>query len=108
MAEIEAVRGDDMEHVLDAFRMSALTASHEGSVMNRRALFGLQHWTELPEQDRNTVVRDLLVTAKLPEFRTAGYRAVIARKSQPDRDGIGVAFRASGLADESLLQALGL
>ena len=58
-AEMRSGRGDDMGIVLAAFRMSALTGSHEGKIMKRRALFGLTHWAELPERDRNTVVRDL-------------------------------------------------
>jgi hypothetical protein len=109
LAEVEAVRGDAMDHVLDAFRMSALTGSHEGSVMKQRALFGLKHWTELPQRDRDTVVRDLLATANLAEFgRTDDYRPVIARKSQPERDEIRTALIRSGLGDRDLLQALGL
>ena len=81
LAEIESVRGDDMDHVLDAFRMSALTGSHEGSVMKQRALFGLKHWTELPERDRDTVVRDLLVSTRDPNFATKDYRTMIATKT---------------------------
>jgi hypothetical protein len=108
LAEIESFRGDDMEHVLDAFRMSALTGSHEGNIMKRRALFGLKHWAEMPERDRDIVVRDALTTAKYPEYRTEDYRTVIALKSERERDDIRAAFTTSGLADQALLQALGL
>jgi len=106
LAEIESVRGDDMDHVLDAFRMSALTGSHEGSVMKLRALFGLKHWTELPERDRDTVIRDLLGTATV--FGTDGYRTIIAAKSKAERDDIRAALTASGLTTQDLLQALGV
>jgi hypothetical protein len=108
LAEIESVRGDDMDHVLDAFRMSALTGSHEGSVMKQRALFGLQHWTELPGRDRDTVVRDLLGSARLPEFGTQDYRKVLATKSEAERDDIRAALMNSGLATRDLLQGLGV
>lgn len=108
LAEIEAVRGDDMEHVLDAFRMSALTGSHEGSVMKQRALFGLKHWTALPERDRDTVVRDLLATAREPQVGTQAYRTILAEKSEAEREEIRAALTASGLATQELLQALGV
>ena len=102
------MRGDDMDHVLDAFRMSELTGSHEGSVMKQRALFGLKHWTELPERDRDTVVRDLLVSTRDPNFATKDYRTMIATKTDVERDSIRAALMASGLANQDLLQALGI
>jgi hypothetical protein len=108
LAQLRSARGDSMENVLTAFRMSALTGSHEGHLMKQRAIFGLEHWAEMPEGDRDTVVRDLLATARLPEYRTDDYRAVIALKSQEERDNIRAAFTASGLADQALVQALGL
>jgi hypothetical protein len=106
LAEIESVRGDDMDHVLDAFRMSALTGSHEGSVMKKRALFGLKHWTELPERDRDTVVRDLVATAKV--FGTEDYRKILATKPEGERGNIWTALTASGLASQDLILALGI
>ncbi len=108
LAEIESVRGDDMDHVLDAFRMSSLTGSHEGSVMKQRALFGLQHWTELPEADRGVVVRDLLATAREPQIGTQAYRTILAEKSEAERENIRAALTASGLATKDVLQALGV
>ena len=59
LAEIRKARGEPMERVLAAFRMSALTGSHEGYFMMQRAIFGLAHWNELPEEDRRIVVRDI-------------------------------------------------
>jgi hypothetical protein len=106
LAEIESVRGDDFDHVLDAFRMSALTGSHEGSVMKQRALFGLKHWTELPERDRDTVVRDIVATAMV--FGTKNYRTILAAKPEGERAGIRDALTASGLAAPDLLNALGV
>jgi hypothetical protein len=108
LAEIEAVRGDDMDHVLDAFRMSALTGSHEGSVMKQRALFGLKHWTELPQRDRDTFVRDLVATAMHPQLGAQDYRTIIAAKSEAEREEIRGVLSASGLATQQLLQALGV
>jgi hypothetical protein len=108
LAEIESVRGDDMDHVLDAFRMSALTGSHEGHVMKQRALFGLQHWAELPNADRDTVVRDLLASARHPELGTKDYRTILAAKSEAERENIRAALTASGVATQDLLQALGV
>ena len=60
LAEVRKARGASMESVLAAFRMSSLTGSHEGYFMMQRAMFGLQHWKDLPEQDQRTVVRDLV------------------------------------------------
>src|SRR5262249_44612706 len=60
-------RGAPRERVVASFRMSALTGSHQGFAMVDRASFGLEHWSELPEAERRTVVRDLLTTAPLPE-----------------------------------------
>ena len=108
LAQLRSARRNSMENVLTAFRMSALTGSHEGHVMKQRAIFGLEHWAEMPEGDRDTVVRDLLATARLPEYRTDDYRAVIALKSQEERDNIRAAFTASWLANQALVQALGL
>jgi hypothetical protein len=108
LAEIESVRGDDMDHVLDAFRMSALTGSHEGSVMKQRAVFGLKHWAELPERDRDTVVRDLVATAMHPQLGAQDYRTIIAAKSEAEREEIRAALTASGLTTQDLLQALGV
>ena len=106
--DYQQARGVPMELVLASFRMSALTGSHEGFLMARRARFGLEHWSDLPERDRRTVVRDLLATAELPEFRSKGYRNIVAQKSQDERDDIRGAVIASGLADEQLVRALGL
>ena len=108
LAQLRSVRGDPMENVLTAFRMSALTGSHEGHVMKQRAIFGLEHWAEMPERDRDTVVRDLLATARLPEYRTDDYSAVIALKSREERDNIRAALTASWLADQTLMKAFGL
>src|SRR6266536_2141239 len=65
LAETRAARDAPMESVLAAFRMSALTGSHEGYMMVQRAMFGLEHWTELPEPDRRTVIRDLMATVSV-------------------------------------------
>ena len=108
LAEIESVRGDYIDHMLDAFRMSALTGSHEGALMKQRAIFGLQHWTELPERDRDTLVRDLLATAREPQVGTQAYRTILAEKSEAEREEIRKALTVSGLAPKELLQALGV
>lgn len=109
LTEMRSGRGDHMDGVLAAFRMSALTGSHEGRIMKRRALFGIAHWAEMPERDRNTVVRDLAGTARLADFgRADDYRVVIDLKSQTERDEIRAALMGSGLADNDLMQALGL
>jgi hypothetical protein len=62
----------------------------------------------MPERDRDTVVRDLLATARLPEYRTDDYSAVIALKSREERDNIRAALTASWLADQTLMKAFGL
>jgi hypothetical protein len=108
LAEVRKARGASMENVLAAFRMSSLTGSHEGYFMMQRAIFGLEHWNQLPEQDRRTVVRDLL-TSFGPEHRAATrYREILAAKSEPERDSIRTAILESGLASKGVLQALGV
>src|SRR6266536_5453785 len=81
LAETRAARDAPMESVLAAFRMSALTGSHEGYMMMHRAIFGLEHWTELPGPDRRTVIRDILTTASDAHFRSPRYRSILAAKS---------------------------
>jgi hypothetical protein len=94
-----------MEHVLAGFRMSVLTGSHEGYYMAQRAMFGLQHWSELPEEDRRTVIRDIVGSAS--EFGPDRYRYIVAAKSQPEREEIRAAIIDTGRASEAMLQALG-
>jgi hypothetical protein len=102
--------GAPKESVLAAFRMSALTGSHEGYFVMQRAIFGLEHWTDLPEVDRRTVMRDVLATALDWDFGRRGerYRAILAKKSDAERDDIRTALTTYGLASREVLQALGM
>jgi len=100
-AAYQLAHGAPMEYVLAGFRMSALTGSHEGYYMAQRAMFGLQHWSELPEEDRHTAVRDLVGS------EAERYRNVLAAKSEAERDEIRAAVIASGRASKTLLQVLG-
>jgi hypothetical protein len=103
------ITGAPKESVLAAFRMSALTGSHEGYFIVQRALFGLNHWAELPERDRVTIVRDVLKTIRSSDFNPGpSYSAIIAKKSAAERDEIRAALTVSGLADREVLQALAL
>lgn len=107
-ASFQKARGGSMDAVLAAFRMSALTGSHEGYFMMQRAAFGLEHWNEMPEMDRRIVVRDLLATATLPELGGGdSYRRIIAAKSQAERDDIRAALMAFG-STKAVLQSMGL
>jgi hypothetical protein len=84
--------------------------------MKQRALFGLERWGELPEEDRRTVIRDIVATVRVSEFGRGGpYRNILAKKSQAERDEIRGALTASGLADmpsilagKNIVQALGM
>src|SRR6266566_1168153 len=97
LAEARSTSGAPMESVLAAFRMSALTGSHEGYMMMQRAIFGLEHWTELPEPDRRTVIRDLLATVSAPALPVGQrYRRMLAAKSAAEQDNIRAALIASG------------
>ena len=109
LAEMRKARGAPMESVLAAFRMSALTGSHEGFFMMQRATFGLLHWSELPEEGRQIVVRDI-VSSIGPANGAPGarYREILARKPRPERDSIIEALLASGLASKDVLKALGV
>jgi hypothetical protein len=105
-AVAQRVRGAPMERVLPGFRMSVLTGSHEGHFMAQRVRFGLEHWIEMPEEDRRAVIRDLVGSAA--EFGPDRYRNVVAKKSQAERDEIRDAIMASGRGSEALLRALGI
>ena len=102
----QLARGAPMERVVPGFRMSVLTGSHEGYYMTLRVTFGLEYWSELPEVDRRTVIRDLVGSAT--EFGPDRYRDIVAKKSQAERDEIRAAVMASGRGSKALLQALGI
>jgi hypothetical protein len=102
--------GAPRQSVLAAFRMSALTGSHEGYFVMQRAIFGLEHWNDLPEADRRIVTRDLLLTALNWDFGRRGerYRAILAKKSDAERGDIRASITASGMANAEVMQALGM
>jgi len=102
--------GAPVKSVLAAFRMSALTGSHEGYFVMQRAMFGLEHWSDLPEADRRTVTRDVLLTLPYWDFGRKGerYRAILAKKSNAERDDIRASLTATGLASSEIMKALGL
>jgi len=108
LAEIRKARGQPMENVLAAFRMSAFTGSHEGFFMMQRASFGLLHWSELPEEGRQIVVRDIVSSVGPNGPPGARYRQILATKPQSERDSIKAALLASGMATKDVLQALGV
>jgi hypothetical protein len=108
LAEARLARGAPIESVLAAFRMSGLTGSHELASLVGRATFGLEHWSELPDQDRRTVIRDLLRSVENHSYEIR-YRKILAAKSEIERDSIRAALlSASGFASEGILQALGV
>lgn len=108
LAETRLALNQPKERMLAAFRMSALTGSHEGLFMMRRAVFGLEHWTDLPDGDRRTVLHDLLATIG-PAYRfELRYRKILQAKSAAERDDIRAALAASGLATKEVLQSLGV
>jgi hypothetical protein len=106
LAEVRLARGASMDSALAAFRMSQLVGSHEGNSMIQRAIFGLEHWAMLPQADRRIVVRDLVTTTEDNPTRLR-YRAILAAKSQVERDDIRAAVMASGLATPQATEALG-
>jgi hypothetical protein len=108
-------RGAPMERVLVSFRMSALTGSHEAFAMVERASFGLEHWSELPEAERRIVIRDVQGTVLLPDLQygraddpDTRYRAILAEKSETERNDIRGTLIAAGLGRKDILKALGL
>jgi len=108
LAEIRLARGAPMASVLAAWRMSYMTASHSGRAMFQRAVFGLDHWTELPLSDQHTVTRDVALSMigvfYQPDLR---YREILATKSKSERDNIRAALVASGLAPTDVLKVVG-
>jgi hypothetical protein len=110
LADSRLTRGEAMESVLAALRMSSLVGSHEGETMVRRAVFGLEHWNKLPQADRQTVVRDMAETADSPDPPPSPwqqYRQILDTKSEIDRQEILSALMASGLVSSDLINALG-
>jgi hypothetical protein len=106
IAEIRQARGRSVDAVLTAFRMSVLTGSHEGAGMIRRAIFGLEHWKDMPEPDRRTVVRDLLATISSDVKPQERYRQILAAKPELERDAVRAAILESGIATRGALEAL--
>ena len=76
--------------------------------MARRAIFGLEHWNDLPEPDRRTVLRDVLATIGPGSSMSVRYHKILAAKPAAGREQIRAAFIASGLATKDVLQALGI
>src|SRR5262245_7549343 len=107
-ASYQRTLGAPMERVLPGFRMSVLTGSHEGYQMTERVKFGLEYWTELPDEDRRTVIRDLVGSAADSQFGADRYRNIVATKSQAEREDISAAVMASGRGSKKLLQQLGM
>jgi hypothetical protein len=107
LAAARLASGAPMEKVIAAFRMSSLTGSHEGFVMARRAIFGLEHWSDLPGADQHTVIRDVLATVG-PGSINNRYHKILAAKSPASREEIRAALVASGLATKDVLQSLGI
>jgi hypothetical protein len=111
LAEARLAAGAPFESVLAAFRMSDLTGSHEGFVMYGRAIFGLEHWTQMPEADRPTVIRDVLAVfgpgTPSGDFLQR-YREMLAAKPEVERADIRAALSASGLATQEMLRGLGV
>jgi hypothetical protein len=108
LAAARLASGAPVEKVITAFRMSNLTGSHEGFVMVRQAIFGLEHWTDLPEPDRRTVIREVLATIGPGSGMDVRYHEILAAKPAAAREEIRTAFTASGLATKDVLQALGI
>jgi hypothetical protein len=112
LADVRLARGEPMESVLAAFRMSSMVGSHEGESMVRRAVFGLEHWSKLPEADRQTVLRDIAGTDNpldVEQYNTSPqrYREILETKSATERGEILAALTASGLVAPNVLKALG-
>jgi hypothetical protein len=105
----QLAHGAPVERVLPGFRMSVLVGSHEGYFMLQRAMFGLEHWRDLPEEDRLSVVRDMIGSAVqfAPGWGAGRYRNIFAGKSPAERADIRAAVIASGRASKELLQVLG-
>jgi hypothetical protein len=107
LAQSRLERGAPMESVLAAFHMSDLTGSHEGPRMVQRATFGLEHWSELPEEDQHIVVRNMAATIDAEHRTQESYRKILAAKSDVERDQVRAALVKLGLATPAVLQALG-
>ena len=107
LAQSRLKRGASMESVLAAFHMSDLTGSHEGGTMMQRAIFGLEHWSALPEADRRVVIRSVVATIDTEYRPQDRYREILAAKSELERDQVRAALVKFGLATPAVLQALG-
>jgi hypothetical protein len=108
LATFRKISGAPMESVLAAFRMSAITGSHEGYYMKLRAMFGLEYWSELPEHERQIAIRDIVKTLNDTFVGPDLYRGILQKKTQTQREEIKAALMASGLPGQRVLQALAL
>ena len=76
--------------------------------MLRRAMFGLEHWKVLPDADRQTVARDLLLSiGPANGLPLARYREILKGKPEAERDSIMSTLSSSGWAGGDILLALG-
>jgi hypothetical protein len=110
LADSRLTRDEAMESVLAALRMSSLVGSHEGETMVRRAEFGLEHWTKLPQEDRQTVLRDIAETDDLSSYSRdpqQSYRQILEKKPATEREDILAALMATGFMTSDAVQALG-
>jgi hypothetical protein len=96
--------------VQGALAMSWLTGPNEGSVMWRRAMFGLLHWETFPKEVHNRSIADLAGAilghvTKGEEVSLAGH--LLNQKPIETRSRIAEMLRASGLHSPELVK-LGL
>ena len=110
LAAVRLEAGKPTPAVEAALTMSWLTGPNEGSIMWRRAVFGILHWDALSPDAHNRIVADLAGSvvghaASGEDFTLAG--RLLSRQPQAMRLTVTEKLRAAGVS-EADLEKLGL
>jgi hypothetical protein len=95
-------RGDRTTKLTTAWRLSALTGSHQHYDMISRAEFGFRNWDRLPPELQNEVGADL-AGESLDHREVATLAAALSRQPDTLRQGMRKALQSQGVAATTLL-----
>jgi hypothetical protein len=96
--------------VLSAFRLSAITGSHEGAIMLQRGIFGLVEWQALPPEFRERTIADLagaLNDTTVQDVDINPAKRILAAQSEMNREAIAALLDAEGVSPQDM-KRLGL
>ncbi len=109
LARIRWRRGASIARVVDAVRMSNLTAPREAEVMIMRARFLVGIWELLPKAEQKMALGQLAeVGPALDPGQIAEFKAIFAAKPAEARDAIRSSLEARAAVGSEWLRAMGL